>query len=198
MHPSEVDLSLFAGGELSWPKRWTVAHHVKGCRCCQAIVEDSQKASELLREGFDCMPEGVNWNRLAAEMTGNIRVGVAAGECVSPIVGRGERLGWRPALALASASLLIVTAWWLNIPPTHRNGSLNGPRSGIVRSMAPGVTLRSTASAIEVQHNGSELSLTHPKGNEGTTIYATAPGSVRVSYVDQETGQVMINKVYSD
>ena len=40
------------------------------------------------------MPEGADWDRLAAEMTANIRVGLAAGECVAP---RRGHAAWKAA-----------------------------------------------------------------------------------------------------
>ena len=48
----------------------------------------------------------LNWNSLAMEMRGNIRVGLDAGACVA-----GPRVSnrWNPRLAMAFASLLLLT-----------------------------------------------------------------------------------------
>jgi hypothetical protein len=59
------------------------------------------------------MPAEVNWNRLAAEMRGNIRVGLAAGECVGPAEPEQTRLGWRIAATLAPITLVLLIGWWL-------------------------------------------------------------------------------------
>ena len=49
------------------------------------------------------LPNGLNWNRLSQEMTGNIRVGLAAGEAIAlfdkPAPAK-HRLGWNAALVV--------------------------------------------------------------------------------------------------
>ena len=73
-------------------------------------------------EEADQIPEGVNWDRLAAEMTANIRVGLAAGECVAPqrpqeaSFGVRCELQWKPVAAVAGLMVLVTGAWWLNVP----------------------------------------------------------------------------------
>ena len=52
-------------------------------------------------------------------MTANIRVGLAAGECVTPARTQESRLiSWRPAAIAAGLVVLLAGAWWLNIPRT--------------------------------------------------------------------------------
>ena len=180
MHPSETQLALFAGGDLEWLDRWRVARHVHKCATCGAAVEALHLAKARLQaDAVDVLPE-LNWNRLAAEMTGNIRVGLAAGECVAPI-SHPERGVWRTAGLVACGLLLMSTAWWLNIPS---------------RDHSTGVVLEATQSGIQMKQDGAALMLLKPK-TSSTPVYGSAPGSLRVSYVDTETNQVTINNVYA-
>lgn len=193
-HPSENQLALFAGSELSLLERWIIKRHVSGCPACETIVQDYREVDAVLREELNRIPERLNWDRLAAEMAANIHVGVAAGECVAPVIRKAEGFGWRSAAALGAASVLIIGAWFLNVPPNYKQAS----RPGVVRSIGPDVTLQATEVSIELRKNGSQLVLMHPNGNEGTALYGSAPGSLRVSFVDKDTGQVTINRVYAD
>ena len=94
-HPALAHIALFAGGDLAGWKRWRVSRHVAHCQECRDEVQGLRDAATQLRELADDMPElpnGLNWSRLAAEMTGNIRVGLAAGEAIAlfdkPLRGR--------------------------------------------------------------------------------------------------------------
>ena len=68
------------------------------------------------------MPEGLDWDRLAAEMTANIRVGLAAGECVAPRGSANRPVNLIRQLASGGASSAglaggaAARAWWLNMP----------------------------------------------------------------------------------
>jgi hypothetical protein len=183
MHPSEQQLASFAGGELPLLDRLRTARHVARCAACERILESYESARAQLRNGLDELPENLNWNRLASEMTGNIRVGLAAGECVAPVIQKGERLGWRAAIVLASATLLITTAWWLNIPRSNFH---------------PGIALESNSSGIELKQNGGALTLLNTRAAPGSpVISSSSPGQLRTRYVDAETNQVTINNVYA-
>ncbi len=186
MHPNENQLALFAGRELSLLERWHTGLHVRGCESCRGEVHALRSASAELARMADRLPDGMKWDRLAAEMTGNIRVGLAAGQCVAPVLAKSERLGWRAATVLASATVLIMTAWWLNIPaPVQRPANANGVR------------LEATSSGIELKQNGSALTLLNPRGDSSSTVFVSSPGSLRARYVDSETGQMTINNVYA-
>lgn len=193
-HPGENELARFAGGELSLLERWTVERHISKCPSCEAGVQDYRAAQEVLRSEMNLLPERLNWDSLAAEMTGNIRVGVAAGECVGAIPKRSGVSGWRLAAAFGGATALVLGVWLTMTPLSHRHA----PKPGVIRPIAPGVTLEAKQDAIELRKNGSQLVLLHPNGNEGTTMYVSAPGSLRVSFVDKDTGQVTINRLYAD
>jgi hypothetical protein len=187
MHPNEYQLALYAGGELGPLERWRTGLHVRGCEHCQKESLALQKTSNELRLLQDEMPKVLNWKRLAAEMTGNIRVGLAAGECVASVGAKPERMGWRAATVLASATALMMTAWWLNIPPS-KGRPVAG--SNLVR-------LEANSSGIEVKQNGGALMLLNPARASNSAVFLSVPGSLRARYVDSETGQVTINYVYA-
>jgi hypothetical protein len=190
MHPNEVQLSLFAGNDLNTFERWKIGRHLRHCDACQAQVEAFRAASQAVREELSTIPEIGNWDRLAAEMTGNIRVGLAAGECVAIAPSNTERIGWRPAAVLASASLFVFVAWWLNTPSPRRTAN-NYP----LEAVKPGIILEPTSGGIALKQNGATLTL-HTRSKGRSAIFGSAPGSLRVRYVDDETGQVTINNVY--
>jgi hypothetical protein len=85
-HPSEKDLALFAGGDLNRFSKWRLSRHVQACAACELRLQSYQTARQSLRVEAGGDPEGLNWERLASEMTGNIRVGLAAGECIGPLL----------------------------------------------------------------------------------------------------------------
>ena len=188
-HPSEQDLALYAGRDLGWIERLRVSRHVRACRLCGETVELFQEASAELSSSALDLPPGLRWDRLAEEMKGNIRVGLAAAECIAPVVDRSSRMGWRPAVAMGMATVLLGGAWWFTAPlkklPQH------------TMRAAEGVVLQSTASGLELKENGSAMTLMHPRDGL-RTISVSSPGLLRVRYVDGDTGQVTINNVYAD
>jgi anti-sigma factor ChrR (cupin superfamily) len=72
-HPDEFQLALFAGGDLGLWDRWQVGRHVSRCSTCESEVAALRASSEKVREALPDLPKDLNWNRLAEEMTGNIR-----------------------------------------------------------------------------------------------------------------------------
>jgi hypothetical protein len=109
-----------------------------------------------------------------------------------------RRFDWQAATVFAAATVIVAGAYWLNLS-TGRGGMSRLPaKAGVVRTIAPGVTLEAKDQAIEVQKNGSKFVLMHSNGDNGTAIYGSAPGSLRVSFVDKDSGQVTINRVYAD
>lgn len=182
-HPSELHLALFSGGDLKGLKGVLTSLHVKRCKQCAEEVASLREASSMLRDELSAPPPNIFWEPLAAEMSGNIRVGLAAGECVAPL-SPNPRLGWRASMVMASATVLLMAAWWLNVPHPRR-----------VTSNA--VVLQSTPTGIELQQNGARLELVHKAGSH-STIVLSAPRSLRSRSVDAETGQVTIYNVYAD
>lgn len=186
-HPLNAKLALYAGRDLPWWERWEIGRHVRRCGSCSGEVERYNVASMELRQSVSQMPAGINWDRLAAEMTANINLGVAAGECVGPVKKSQEgMLGWRAAMVMAAMTCLLVAAWWLNPPAKRQHGI----------AAAAKVELRTTLGGIEVNENGNTLGLMHTRGRQ-KPIIVSAPGTLRARFVD-DTGQVTINNVYTD
>jgi hypothetical protein len=146
------------------------------------------------------MPE-LPWNRLAAEMKANIRLGLAAGECVRMTdvpLRRSLFSGARAAVALAIVAALMVTGLLLEHPIPRRNFAQGMPYSapGIPYSLPlDGVVVQSTGYGIEVGEGKQLLELRH-LGAESVTYSVNAQGSIRARVVDPKTGYVTINNVY--
>jgi hypothetical protein len=186
-HPGEMELALYAGHDLGWMDRIRVHWHLKSCSRCAEEVNSFESVSFEARSAVDQIPASLNWNRLAAEMTANIHLGLEAGECVGPApIAKPERMGWRAAVVMASMTVILFAAWWLN-PPRGREVAIH---------RAP-AEIRTAPEGIEVKENGSALTLLHTRGQQ-TPIIVSTPGSLRARFVDADTGQVTINNVYSD
>jgi hypothetical protein len=165
-HPASAQIALFSGGDLGRWQRWRIARHVAGCLECRNEVQALRSAATELRELADHMPElsnGFNWNRLADEMTGNIRVGLAAGEAIAlfdkPLRAK-HRLGWshatwprsnwprsnwNAAFVILGATAIFAIAFWSSLPPQqaqHLLSSLDRIRAGRI-----GTLVHSAASA---------------------------------------------------
>src|SRR5262249_16887292 len=116
-HIAETDLALYVSGDLGLGRRVLVRLHISQCDRCARRVEAYRSDRKAMREIAAEIPDEVDWDRLSAEMTANIRVGLAAGECVAPRRRKVVTLGWRPAAAMAGLSAVLAVAWWLNMPP---------------------------------------------------------------------------------
>jgi anti-sigma factor RsiW len=187
-HPLESQLALYAGGDLSFLERLRIRRHISGCDYCRREADAFRAARNSLCEASGSLPEGLAWERLAAEMTANIHVGLEAGECVGSTPIRMDRVGWRAAAVMAGMACLLITAWWLNPPQKPQHGM----------KAAAQVEIRSTSSGIEVNENGHVLALMHTRGGRQKPIIISAPGTLRARFVDSETGQVTINNVYTE
>lgn len=202
-HPGEIELALYAGGDLGLVSRWRVGNHLRTCDACRSGVELFRQDNGTLRGIAAELPDGVNWARLSQEMTGNIRVGLAAGECVGPApVHKPKSLAWHAAAVMSAAFVIVLGAMWLNTPREQMErlyGSLRGIHlSPVANVHAPSipesVVLEGSTSSIGLKTNGATMSfLTSPK--DGVAVSVSMQGSVRAQYVDQDTGQVTINKV---
>ena len=206
-HPNEVQLALFAGEDLGFWDRWRMKEHISRCSGCEGEVAALRSAREQVREAAPDLPKDLNWNRLAEEMTGNIRVGLAAGEAIArfdrPAVRvRPGHLGWNAVLVVACATVVFVTAFWTSLPSEqaqHLSSALQrifavqSARHAVISQ--DDVMLEASTSAIEVKENGRTMRLTHPR-SDGVTVSISMRGSAGVRYVDADTGQVTTNKVY--
>jgi hypothetical protein len=178
---------------------------VSRCAVCKGRAEAYRADQQRIRELASDLPPGVNWDRLAAEMHANIRVGLEAGECVAPRAGRRTiPAGWRVAAAMAGFSALLISAWWLNMPAAQ-TASLGRAMKAIthwqisrgLRFEDSGPLVEATAAGIELRENGSALAVTHGVNSRPVAVSLSVQGSARARYIDSDTGQVTITSVYA-
>jgi hypothetical protein len=211
-HPAELQIALFAGGDLGRWERWRVARHVARCAECQHEVQALRGAGTELRELAAEMPElpnGLSWNRLSQEIIGNVRVGLAAGEAIAlfdkPTPAK-PRLGWNAALVVMGATVVFGIAFWTSLPPQqaeHLVASLKRIRTERIGTVihstaattADEAVVEASSAGIQVKENGRTLSLMQPR-SDGATVSISMQGSAGVRFVDADTGQVTTNKVY--
>lgn len=207
-HPNEVQLALFAGGDLGVWDRWRVRRHVAECSHCATEVEALRSVSGQVREITAELPKDLNFDRLADEMTGNIRVGLAAGEAIARFdrpSARPVRLGWNAAMVLAGATVIFGVAFWTSVPQVQKDHlvaalhRIRAERIGTVPTRQGAeqeeVMLEASSTSLNVREHGGTLSLMHPR-SDGVTVSVSMKGSAGVRYVDADTGQVTTNKVY--
>jgi hypothetical protein len=207
-HVSEYDLALYATGDLSWWTRSSVRLHLSRCPDCKNLAEEYWRDQQHIQDLAAELPPGVNWERLAAEMTANIRVGLAAGECVAPRTRhRSIPLRWRVAGAAAAFTALLVGAWWLNMPASQTASlgravkaiasgrGLPGKHAGLFDERGP--LVEATAAGIELRDNGVAMGVSSQKGARPVSVSLSAQGTARAHYVDSDTGQVTITSVYA-
>lgn len=208
-HPSEIQLALLSGGDLNLWERWRIGRHVSHCANCRKTFESFQAAATDLRDFAAELPEDVNWRRLAGEMTGNIRVGLAAGEAIArfdkPAARHRPRLAWNATTLLACASALFLVAFWMDMPRPQAEHLVQALKSAVSHGGAvqragfgqEDVVLEASSSGIELKENGRTMSFTHPHSDEDSaTVSVNMQGSAGVRFVDADTGQVTTTKVY--
>jgi hypothetical protein len=193
-HPNQATLALLAGGDLGPIARWRTNRHLAQCERCRDEVAAYSGLREILPELGE-MPE-VPWNRLSAEIKANIRLGLAAGECVrvnEVPLRKSLFSGARAAVALASVVALLVTGLVLEHPMPRSNYNRSGFSSLIFDG---GVVVESTKDGIIVGQGREAIELRHPVGTDSVTYSVDAQGSMRARYVDPTTGNVTVNNVY--
>lgn len=205
-HIPETTLALYVSNDLPFWRRALVSLHVSRCRWCRQMVEFYRTDRMRVRDMAAEMPAGVNWAKLSAEITANIRVGLAAGECVAPRKRRTATLGWRPAAAMAGLAAVLVCAWVLNMPSSATqelqrafvaiwNGPARGSASAPLRDGHLVVELSS--SGIELRENGSTVLGVSQDQSKLVDVSASVQGSASARYVDDNTGQMTITSVYA-
>jgi hypothetical protein len=208
-HPNQVQLALWSGGDLGPWDRWRTGRHVAGCANCAGEVQALRAAREKVREVTAELPENLNWNQLAEEMSANVRVGLAAGEAIArfdkPALSGRPRLGWNAAMVIACATVVFGAAFWINLPRPQMDhllsalGRVRVDRVGkLVQHPAAAtedVMLEASSLSLDLSQNGRTLSLMHPH-SDAVTVSVSMRGSLGVRYVDADTGQVTTNKVY--
>jgi hypothetical protein len=151
-------------------------------------------------------------------MTGNIRVGLAAGECVGPVPSHRPRsLAWHATAAFGVALAIAVAAVWMNFPKVHVLSALRsaGFGHGAAVATAPvqstalsaatipeSVVLEASPASIDLRAHGGTMSILTSRepltdGHASSVaVSVSMQGSAGVQYVDSDTGQVTIGRVY--
>jgi len=200
-HMAETDLALYAAHDLPFWRAGVVRFHVRGCGECRGLLDALCADRQELRRSADDMPANVDWDQLAAEMTANIRVGLAAGECVTPRERKVAAISWRPAAIAAGVVVLLAGAWWLNIPRADtetigralRDMATGGRISATQEERGP--VVGASSSGVELLENGGRMGI-EQRGLEPVMFSVSTQGSASARYVDQDTGQVTITATY--
>ena len=183
-HPNQATLALHAGGDLGPFRRWLTARHLANCAPCREEVAGFDEMREILPDLAE-LPD-IQWNRLAAEIKANVRLGLEAGECVRTAeipLRRAPMAGWRAAVAFASVVVLVGGCMVLELPRP-------------VVAHAAGSQVESTPDGPQSQRGGRMFGLTNG-GAQKVTYTLNAHGSVGARYRDPVTGLVTINTVYA-
>lgn len=191
-HPADETLALYAGRDLGLGARLRIAAHVRRCERCSRHVEEFRGLREFLDADRDVLPRGVEWNAMASEMKANIRLGLAAGQCVAQADYEPARLPWRtPAVALPV--LLVVLLGWVlqTVPPP----SVLAPAPS--RAAASGIVLDGAPGGIGVEQDGRGFRILHPRAAQNV-VFSVSGESVNSRYLDADTGQVTISHVYAE
>jgi hypothetical protein len=206
-HVKESNLALFISGDLSLFERAAMRLHLSGCPDCRTRVEAYRFDRQRLKEDAAQLPLGVDWDRLAQEMTANIRVGLAAGECVAPRTRKHSSWtsawGWRPAAAMAGIAMLLSAAWWLNFPSAdtaslgHALNKLVHGRETIAAepSVAEdrGPVVDTTSSRVELRENGNSLVMSQGAALP-VSVSVNGQGTATASYVN-DAGEITLTGV---
>jgi len=176
-------LALHAGGDLGRIRNWWTARHLTRCAECREEVAGYTEMRELLPDLAD-LPE-ISWNRMAAEIKANVRLGLEAGECVRSAEmpsHRASLTGWRAVVAFASVVVLVGGCLVLERPAP--------PAVHIAQT-----AVESTGDGIQYQ-DGGDLMLGLMNGGAQKASYTLgAQGSMEARYVDPETGSITVNTV---
>ena len=189
-HPSEADLALLAGGDCGWIERLRLNNHVSHCGDCQDAMASFAEIRSSLHEM--ALPvaavDEAKWERLAGEMRANIRLGLAAGECVA--AGRVESAPkqWFPRFAYGAAGVVVLLGAGMFLRGLLPHPEIPIARAAVVESTAKGIQVRTTA--------GTMTLLNQSDAEPDRTI--TSQGAVRARYVDGNTGTVTITSVYAE
>jgi hypothetical protein len=188
-HPAETELALLAGGDCNWLQRLRLRSHVSRCGDCQDTVASfGEIRSSLSQMTLPAVAvKEADWNHLAGEMRANVRLGLAAGECVAAVpAGPNRPLIPRFAYSVAGVVVLLGAGMFLR-------GLLPRADLAVVRA----ASVESTAKGIQVRTSAGSMTLLNQSDAEPDHT-VTSQGAVRARYVDGSTGIVTITSVYAE
>jgi len=146
-HVRETDLALYASGDVSLWQRAAIHLHVRQCERCREVVNEFRGDAKILRDASAALPEGVDWARLSAEMTANIRV------------GRAMHSIWHGRSAMADERIAVIEASSEGIELRKNGGSL-GVTQDAARLMTVSVSTQGSASAHYVDQDTGQVTIT--------------------------------------
>jgi hypothetical protein len=193
-HPAEADLALFAGHDLGFVAEWRIRRHVSMCEKCRATVDSFISLRSAIAPLSE-LPADLGWNRLAAEMKANIRLGLAAGECVAAPSERETVPGWpsfsglHTLLAYAGLIALVVAGVWLQRPAPSVQHSI-----GATVLDNAGAVVTANGEGIQLTEGGRGLGLRYGAFRD-VNYSADASGAMGARYVDTSTGYVTVVNV---
>lgn len=187
-HPTETELALLAGGDCGWLERLRLNRHVSHCGDCRdALASFSEIRSSLSEMALPvAVADDANWNRLAGEMRANIRLGLAAGECIAPVREEAPARPWIPRFAYGVAGVAALLGAGMFLRGLLPHPELPISHAAVLESTDKGIQVRTSA--------GSMMLLNQSDSEPDQTI--TSQGAVRARYVDGSTGTVTITSVY--
>jgi len=200
-HMDDSRLALLAGNDLGFWRSLRAHWHMRGCERCRTALDAFQADRRAVAQAAQDMPAGVDWTRLSEEMTGNIRVGLAAGECVGdyPTKLRFFRFRWGAASVVAALTALFVVGFWINLPAPQADHLVAALKSIVSRPAARDARrtdmLVASGRGIEAKTNGASLSYVPPDPGAALVTVSTR-GSVAARSLDDDTGQTTITEVY--
>jgi hypothetical protein len=199
LHPSAPMLALYSGRDLPWKEMWRLKRHIHNCERCELQVAELRAAKTELRreaqsETLTAFEAIADWAALEREMIGNIAVGLAAARCIDN-VRRGRSILIK-ATVLAGLTGLFVAGWITHIP-REQTAHLTASMRQIIGWDHPaqtGTQLRTTPDGITVRTQGATLTIKHPPS---AIVLVSGSSSMSARYVDEDSGQVTITKVYA-
>ncbi|MBI2688978.1 MAG: hypothetical protein HYX27_21970 [Acidobacteria bacterium] len=193
-HLSIDKLALYSGSELPWWTRLAIQRHVSSCTQCQHEVAQFRETAEAVRMETEEMPAGVQWERLAAEMRANVRLGLEASDAISaygPVTesGPGQGMSWRVAALATGFVVLLSIGYWLN-------AAKKSEQLAAMRAADP-VVAEASENGVGMSDGNKGMVLQGPRAsNRAAIVTVSTRGSAGAQYVDEETGQVTVNHVY--
>jgi hypothetical protein len=194
-HPAEAELALSISGDAGFWRGLAIGGHLLRCEKCRRQAAALRRAKAELQRSARELPEGLDWGKLQAEMTANIRLGVAAGKIVAaPAEPDRPYAPWRVAAAVTSIAVLMLGGWLFYSPESSSGGDTEAAET--IWGEDGEMLLHADSSRIQLEQDGRGLALLNT-GGERVTLAVSMQGSVRAGYVDEETGEVTIHQIYA-